>query len=232
MRRFLSWRIVVFLLLLLVMLDIAFALSVEEMVSNFRKKYEKMSNFSADFEQTVFIAGRKRVANGTLNFQKPNLLRQKYFEPSNPEHMTQLIVSDGQNLWAYTPLINQVTRQRLAQDESRMELLPGFGRSLENIEKNYSLSLVEDKVAEKRGVHVVELRPKKQDGSSEPMFDVLQVWVRDEDSVPVQFMYKDEKNETTFVLSFKNVKINENLDGATFKFEVPKGVQVITVPGQ
>jgi len=48
--------------------------------------------------------------------------------------------------------------------------------------------------------------------------------------VPVQFMYKHKKNEMTFILSFKNVKLNEDLDKSTFEFEVPKGVQVITVP--
>ena len=73
-------RVVVFLLLLLVMLDTAFGLSVQEIVSNFREKYEKRSSFSADFEQTTIVAGRKRVAIGTLNFQKPNLLRQKYLQ--------------------------------------------------------------------------------------------------------------------------------------------------------
>jgi outer membrane lipoprotein-sorting protein len=102
------------------------------------------------------------------------------------------------------------------------------------------VSFVEDELAEKLGVHVVELMPKTRNGKSDqegeapakPLFDVLQVWIQDEDSVPVQFMYKDKKNQTTFVLSFKNVKINENLDESTFKFEVPKGVQVITVPDQ
>ena len=225
-------RVVVFLLLLLVMWDIAFALSVEEIFSNFRKKYEKTNNFSADFEETTLVASTKRVASGRLSFQKPNLLRREYLDPSNPKNITQLTVIDGQTIWSYTPLINQVIKQRLTQDENNMEPLPGFGRSLENVEKNYSISLVEDKLAEKRGVHVVGLIPKKQDESSEPMFDVLQVWIRDEDSVAVQFMYKDKKNETTFVLSLKNVKINENLDESTFKFEVPKGVQVITAPDQ
>jgi outer membrane lipoprotein-sorting protein len=92
------------------------------------------------------------------------------------------------------------------------------------------MSLTEDELAEKSGIHVVELIPKNQGINN--MFDVLHVWIRDEDSVPVQFRYKDQKNETTFVLSFKDVKINEKLDEATFKFKPPKGVQIITVPSR
>ena len=72
--------------------------------------------------------------------------------------------------------------------------------------------------------------PKNQSANPNTMFDVLQVWIRDADSALVQFMYKDKKNKTTFVLSFKNVKINEELDESMFKFETPKGIQVITAP--
>lgn len=232
MRRFLLLGIVISLLLALITLDSVSAPNVEEIVASFKKKYEKTNNFSADFEQTTFVAGRKRVASGKLSFQKPNLLRQEYSDPANAKNTIQLVVSDGKTLWSYTPLINQVTRQKLAQDENRVELLPGFGKSLENVEKNYSLSLVEDKLAEKQGVYVVELTPKKGDESVDSMFDVLQVWIRDKDSTPVQFMYKDGKNQITFVLSFKNFKINEKLDKSTFEFTVPKGVQIITVPSR
>ncbi len=232
MKKTLLQGIGIFLLLTLILLDSALAIDVNEIAKNFRKKYESVKNFSANFEQTTIVANTKRVARGKLSFQKPNLLRQEYSDPANPENITQLIVADGKIIWSYTPLINQITKQELMQDEDRMELLPGFGRSLENVDKNYSLSLMADELAEKNGIHVVELTPKNQAFGSSTMFDVLQVWIRDVDSVPVQFKYKDHKNETTFVLSFKDVKINENLDESVFKFEPPKGVQIITVPKQ
>ena len=79
---------------------------------------------------------------------------------------------------------------------------------------------------------MLELVPKKQSENSETVFDVLQVWIRVEDSMPVQFMYKNKKNEMTFILCFKNIRINDDLDESIFKFEVPRGVQVITVPDQ
>ena len=232
MRRFLLMGIVISLLLTLLTMDSLSAPNVEKIAASFKKKYEKTNNFSADFEQTTFVAGRKRVASGKLSFQKPNLLRQEYSDPANAKNTIQLVVSDGEMIWSYTPLINQVTKQKLAQDKDHIELLPGFGQSLENVEKNYSLSLAEDKLAEKQGVHVVELTPKKGDDGVDSMFDVLQVWIRDKDSTPVQFMYKDSKNQITFVLSFKNFKINEKLDKSTFEFSVPKGVQIITVPSR
>jgi len=231
MRRFILLSVSISILLAAV-INFALALGVNEIASNFRKEYKRVKNFSADFEQTTFVAGKKRVVGGKLSFQKPNLLRQEYFDPSNPKNTTQLIVSDGKILWSYTPMIKQVTKQNLLRGKDRLELLPGFGQSLEDVEENYNLALVNDELAEKRGVHVVGLTPKNQDGSVPSVFDVLQVWIQDKDSVPVQFMYKDNKNETTFILSFKNVRLNEKLGESSFKFEVPAGVHVITVPNK
>lgn len=232
MRGTLLRELIIFILLMLVTTGIALALSAEEITSSFRKEYETVKNFNADFEETTIIADRKRTARGKLNFQKPDLLRLEYIDPSDPKNITQVVISDGKAFWSYTALIKQVTKQKLAQDGSRMELLPGFGKSLENVEKNYSLSLVEDKLAEKSGVHVVELTPKSHIADTGTVFDILRVWVRDEDSALIQFMYKNVKNETTYVLSFKNIKVNENLDESIFKFEVPKGTQVIAIPSR
>jgi len=230
MRRFLGFGF--FVILILFICVIADAINVNEIIKNFKKKYVVSKSFTADFEQTTLISGRKSNALGRVSFQKPNLLRQEYFDPSKPDQMTQLIVSDGKTLWSYTPLVKQVTKQTLSQDKQNTELLPGFGPSLENIEKNYSLKLVEDKLAKKNGVHVVELIPKSGENKTETFFDTMQVWLRDADSVPVQFMYKNNNNEMTFIMSFKNFKIDEKINQETFSFTVPKGTQVVTVPGR
>ena len=70
MRKILLQGIGVFVLLTLTFVHTAFALDVEEIVKSFREKYENVKNFSADFEQTTIVAGRKRVAKGKLSFQK------------------------------------------------------------------------------------------------------------------------------------------------------------------
>jgi chaperone LolA len=214
-------------LLLSVMLTIigfAHAINVNDISSKFNKVYKNMKNFTADFEYTTVVAGRKRVAVGKIVFQKPNMLRQEYYESDKSQKITQLIVSDGKTLISYTPLIKQVTKNDLKGNE----IFPGLGQSLEKIEKNYDLKLLKDELAEKKKIHLVELTPKKKDEST--MFDTIQVWVRDEDSIPVQVMYKDIKNEATFFFSFENVKLNDKLDESFFKFTIPTGVQVITVP--
>ncbi len=103
---------------------------------------------------------------------------------------------------------------------------------LEGIEKNYNLRIVKDDLAEKQGIYLIELTPKENSTNSSIFFDVLQVWIRYQDSMPIQFMYKDNKNETTFILSFKDMKVNEKIDESVFKFKIPDDAQVITIPNR
>lgn len=219
--------------IVLIAIETAVAVDANEILKNFRAEYKKAKNFTANFEQTTFVAGRKRVANGKLMYQKPNLLRQEFFDISKPQNITQLIISDGKTIYSYTPLIKQVTKQVLSSKKKNVELIPGFGESLEGIEKNYDLKIVKDELAEKQGIYLIELTPKRETSiDSSSFFDVLQVWIRYQDCIPVQFMYKDNKNETTFILSFKDIKINEKFDESIFKFKIPDDAQVITVPNR
>lgn len=204
------------------------AKNVNTIVQNFRKEFKNTKTFTANFEQTTIVAGKKRVANGKIFFQKPNLLRQEFYDPSDPNNLTQLIVSDGKSIMSYTPSINQVTKQELSGKSS--ELFPGFGQSLENLEKNYHIEMLEDELAKKKGYCLLELRPKTDISDSGVKFDLMQVWINEMDFIPIQFMYKDIANETTFIMTFKDVKLNEKIDSSLFKFKVPNNVQVITIP--
>jgi len=222
--------IIIFILILgmLTFVRVLFSIDAEEITKNVKKAYKNMKNFSADFEQTTIVAGKKRVAVGVLTFQKPNLLRQEYYESENSKKTSQLIVSDGKAIMSYTPMVKQMTKQEFSSKNE--ELFPGFGQSLENVEKNYDIKLIKDEVSEKKGVHCVELTPKKQD--EDQIFETIQVWVRDEDSIPVQVMYKDTKNSATFFFSFKNIKINSKIDESIFKFTPPSGTQIVTIPNK
>ena len=204
-----------------------YSIDVDEIIKNVKKAYKNMKNFNSDFEQTTIVAGKKRVAFGKLAFQKPNLLRQEYYESEKSQKTSQLLVSDGKAVMSYTPMLKQVTKQEFSSKDQ--ELFPGFGQSLENIDKNYNAKLIKDEIAEKKSVHCVEFIPKKQESQ---MFDVMQIWVRDGDSIPVQVMYKDGKNDATFFFSFKNIKINDKLDESLFKFTPPAGTQIVTIPSK
>jgi len=219
------------------------AITVEQILDNFKKTYEKSKNFSADFEETTYRDDTKSVAKGRLLFAKPNLLRKEYVAQNNPERIVQLIVIDGKFSWSYVQLLNQVTKLKL-KDENQ-GLIPGVGKSLDKLKDIYDMKIVQDEVAESKDVYHIELLPKSSalsnnvkgkaqsdSGKENELSEKFEVWIRTKDWVPVQFSYKSESEiagDMTIVISFRKIKINQDLPKSTFVFEPPEDAEVVDI---
>lgn len=213
--------------------------TVDEIFQNFKKAYEKSKNFSADFEETTFRSGSKSRAKGRLVFSKPNLLRKEYVNQRDPTQLAQLIILDGEYSWSYTPILNQVNKMKW-NHANRKELLPGSGASLEDIQKNYDMKLVPDPIANAKGVYQIELNPKphilpKPADGSKPPREILEIWVQSGEWLPVQFGYRaenDDGNNVNVIVSLTNIQRDRELAPDTFKFVIPKGVEVIDISAE
>ena len=235
-----SFLPLIFLFCLMFAANLSVAITVDEIYRNFKAAYEQTKNFSADFEQTTHYQNQRSIAKGKLIFGKPNLLRQEYFDNANPEEISQLIILDGKTSWSYTPWLNQVTK---AESKGK-ELLPGIGKSLENLPKNYNMELVEDEIANPKGIYRMKLSPKQiitksarqeprsPTEQSAPLPEIIEVWIQSKDWAPVQFSYKNQENDMLIITALKNVKLNQKLDESTFKFTVPKDAEVINISPQ
>ncbi|WP_018651071.1 outer membrane lipoprotein chaperone LolA [Actinobacillus capsulatus] len=75
-------------------------------VAELQRRLEQVSQYSADFDQTVRSGKGKQIQSGKGKFQvkRPNLFRMDTKSPQE-----NLIVSDGANLWFYDPFVSQVT---------------------------------------------------------------------------------------------------------------------------
>lgn len=216
---------------LILLASFAYAITVKEIHLKFKATYEQTKNFSADFEQTTHHQNRRSIVKGKLVFEKPNLLRLEYFDSTNPEELVQLIVSDGKTSWSYTPYLEQVNKT----EAKGKELLPGVGKSFEQLPKNYNMELVPDDVANPKGIYRVKLflkdaasqtatRDKQQNSQ---LMESLEVWIHSKDWTPVQFSYTIPSHNMLVITALKNIKLNQKLNKDTFTFTVPKGVEVI-----
>lgn len=82
------------------------ALADAQSVSELQRRLEQVSQYSADFDQTVRSSKGKQIQSGKGKFQvkRPNLF---CMDTKSPQE--NLIVSDGANLWFYDPFVSQVT---------------------------------------------------------------------------------------------------------------------------
>lgn len=164
-----------------------------------------------NFTQAVLArSGRKpQVSEGSFAFQRPGRFRWDYRTP-----YPQLLVSDGEKLWAWDRDLNQVTVKRLgdALGASPAAILAGDGA----VEKNFELA--EGGSAD--GLSWVEARPK----SGESTFQSMRLGFAG--GQLRQMELKDNFGQTT-LLTFTRLERNPALDPALFRFEPPPGADVV-----
>ncbi len=202
-------------------------LTALEVFNHVQTTYASMEAMSAEFEEETIMDGQHRIAQGRLQFMKPGLLRQEYFEKEEPDVLQQVIVLDGKMSWAYTPWLNQVTRKAM-DTERAQELLPGAGANFEKIPTNFDLALKEDEVADGESIFLLEMRPKP-DADGTPATEVLEVWILADGWKPLQLAYSHIPNRMTTVIRLAEVDFEAAPEADAFTFTPPVGVEVITI---
>lgn len=215
----------------------AYTYTVDEIFENFKTAYTKSKNFSAEFEETTLYKARERVTRGHFTFGKPNLLRKEYVSPKNPEQIVKVIVLDGSFAWSYVPIYNQVNKKKW-DTSKRREILPGVGASLEDVSSNWKMELVPDEAANAKGVFQIRLTPKphllnrtvEETSDEDQVKETLEIWVQEEDWLPVQFGYVMEfsdKSRRSVITTLSKIERDKELTSDVFKFKIPEDAEVI-----
>ena len=149
------------------------------------------------------------AGEGRVSIERPGRFRWAYEEPYE-----QLMICDGQTIWAYDKDLAQVT-VRPAGDAlagTPAELLAHNAR----LSDNYA---IEDQgVAE--GLHRVRLTPR----APESDFKFIELWL--DDGVPRRLNFSDPLGGRTEV-ELLDLNINQKLDGKQFQFTPPPGTEVV-----
>ena len=165
----------------------------------------------AQFEQKVYDRSGKLVqqSHGSFVFQRPGRFRWVYQKPAD-----QVIVGDGQRVWIYDRQLNQVTVRKLATalGSTPAALLAGAS----GIEQAFALS----DAGEKDGLEWMEARPRERDAG----FEHVRLGF---DAHGLQAMALTDNFGQTTLLRFSKLERNPKVNPAEFRFEPPKGADVL-----
>ena len=166
---------------------------------------------SARFSQLTLDGSGTQLQEtaGQLALKRPGLFRWHTDAP-----MEQLLVSNGEKVWLYDPDLEQVTIQTLDQRLTHTPALLLSG-DVSKISENFAISHSESGT-------VVDfiLKPKSKDS----LFDSLRLSFRNGLVNDMQLI--DSVGQRTNIL-FTGVKANEPIPASKFKFDIPKGADVI-----
>jgi outer membrane lipoprotein carrier protein len=191
------------------------ALAESEQIRAIQNRYLATETFTARFVQTDRRAGDSlRQATGELRYKR-GMMRWHYDTPEE-----QLIVTNGQTLWLYDPLLENVTIQPLeaVADGTALAFLLGIG----DLENDFTLRPETQKLFDAPQGEVVELAP------FEPManLDFLQMEVHPK-TLELQALAIADLSGNVRLIRLEQVQRDVPLDDSEFVFEVQPGMEVI-----
>ena len=197
---------------LLFLAALLFSASVQaNSLERFKSFVRDTQSARADFEQKVHDRSGKltQESKGSFVFQRPGLFRWIYARP-----VDQVIVGDGQRVWIHDRDLNQVTVRKLsnALGSTPAALLAGSA----DIEKAFELS----DAGAKEGLEWLEARPREREAG----FERVRMGF-DAEGLRAMELY-DHFGQRT-VLRFLNLRRNPKVDKSEFRFEPPKGADVL-----
>ncbi len=193
---------------LLLLQGTAHAASAEDELRQF---VENVNTLSGRFVQTQTDEHGEIVSSGagTVAISKPGRFRWAYEKP-----YVQLMVCDGERIWAYDPDLAQVTVRPAG------EALAGTPAELLSQKARLSDTFrIEDRGME-RDLRRVHLQPRAEDSE----FQSIELWLRD--GVPQRLRFTDPLGGASDV-ELRDLEVNPKLDAARFVFEVPAGTEVV-----
>jgi outer membrane lipoprotein carrier protein len=196
----------------LVLLLAAFASAAHaDAIERFKSFLATTQSARADFEQQVY--GREgrltQQSKGSFVFQRPGRFRWTYAKP-----VDQVIVGDGERVWIHDRDLNQVTVRKISKalGSTPAALLAGAS----DVEKAFELS----DAGARDGLEWLEAKPKDPDAG----FERVRMGFS---ATGLEAMELIDNFGQTTRLRFANLQRNPKVDAAEFRFEPPKGADVL-----
>ncbi len=173
-----------------------------------------VDTLASRFEQTLIDANGEvvEISSGTLEINRPGQFRWAFDQPYE-----QWLIADGLNIWSYDVDLAQATVKPQAEALANTpgQLLGGSVEAMNDFEF--------DGVVEEGGLTWVRMRPVDTDSG----FSRLELAFSNR--ILARMVFFDNLEQTTLV-SLTDVVVNQAIDPAHFKFEVPQGVDVVGTP--
>ena len=209
------WIILIYLLFLG---SVGQPVAEENLLQLIQKQYQSVRSFSGRFIQSSHRADTEtgpKKAEGLVSYKRPGKMRWLYEAPEE-----QLLVTNGQTMWLYDPLLENVTVQKLEKitEGTALSFLLGLGNlQADFIHRGISKNLLIDK----DGL-ILELEPKKSTAN----LAFIQLSVHPE-TYNLQTIALMDQQDNYRTIQLMNMKYNLEIEDNFFEFTVTIDMEVI-----
>jgi outer membrane lipoprotein carrier protein len=209
--------------------------SLKDVVSALEKGYAGLQDVQADFSQKTSISAvnREQKGSGEVFLKRPASATAMFrFNYSKPK---QQIISNGRQVWFYTPenkqvLVNSVAAMFAGGNSIALSYLTGLGHVSRDFEVTFATE-----PQDRNGNYQLVLTPKK----ANPVLAKLQLTVSVEavkqmqasgevkNIFPVVSSIVHDAGGNRTRIDYSRPRVNKGLDSGKFNFKIPEGVEVI-----
>jgi chaperone LolA len=181
------------------------------LIANTKQVYNEIKTIQGEFFQTICSEddGTCQSFQGKFSIARPYYSRLEVTSPDK-----QLIVSDSTNLYIYLVAKKKVYVQSASAGVNFFKIFDLF------LDDTMSFVITDQDTSR------TVLQYKNDSLEQSSMFEGLTIEINNHTNLIEKFSYSDiNTGEMSFELA--NIKVNPKLGSKTFKFEIPKGVEVL-----
>jgi outer membrane lipoprotein carrier protein len=188
------------------------AADLNAMLKGVEEHYNRARTLQVHFVESYSVEGRARKSeSGELTLRKPGRMRWDYMEPSG-----KLFVSDGKDVYLYTPEAHRVEKTKLkASDDMRAPLAFLLGKL------DFAKEFRDFDFKPEGSNYLITAKAK----SDKLPYDRVQMLVTPEFEIQRLVVNGQDLSILTFQLNGE--KLNPPVDDAVFRFQVPSGATLV-----
>ena len=208
-------RILILFTLLILPAGTLFAeTSEQQALDAIQRQYEKVSTFEADFTQRSYVKmmNQTQSVKGTVKIKKPGKMKWVYGAPD-----TQILISDGKNLWLYVPEEEQATKvpvESIYSSNTPALFLAGKGK----LTRSFNV----ESVSQENQNILVTLVPKNED---QGLARLILHANKKNYQITGSTVYDKLGNKTE--IRFSRIRINREIPEEQFQLRTPPGVEIL-----
>lgn len=180
-------------------------------------RYNNAKTLQVSFTESYTVQGRPRQnESGLLTLRKPGRMRWEYSAP-----VGKLFVSDGKNVWLYTPDSKRVEKMKLKESEDMRAPLAFLLGKLD-----FQKEFRDFQLKSEGSAYTITAKAKSD---KLPYEDIRMTTTQDFTITNLTITGQDQ---SILVFTFGAEKLNPAVNDNIFKFQMPPGATMVTQEGQ
>jgi outer membrane lipoprotein carrier protein len=190
--------------------------NLNTLLKGVEQRYNRAKTLQVHFVESYMVQGRARKSeSGELTLRKPGRMHWDYTEPAG-----KLFVSDGKDVYLYTPEAHRVEKTKLkASDDMRAPLAFLLGKL------DFAKDFRDFEVKPEGPNSVITAKAK----SDKLLYGKIQMLVTPD--YQIQRLVIDGQDLSILTFQLDGEKLNPPVDDALFKFQMPAGATLVDAEG-